>query len=377
MIQSRFSNLRASLIRATDAFLVVEPLWMLLATAFVFLAYLLNIGDALPWVGIALACLPFALRLLHRRGSIRRTPFDIPLALLMTGAVIGWYTSPDRTISLGALQCMLVTSFLYYSWVQCENRVSLVKWLLIFTPLAFLIVLILFIFGFSGVARQPNLVIGGSGEHHGLAMYLAILGALFFGIGLFDWNFKRRVLAVVAFLSLLIVSVVMTSDALMRLVDSTSIESRLPVWEKTTALLADSPFSGLGLGGWAVAYWGTTIIGTEAVSGITHPHNGYLSLYADTGVLGLLALAIAVIVGAKLSLDIVTSPHSHPWYGFGVGVILACLVTLLVAFLESAPVGVPLVAANTYYYVISPIGWLLCALMVIAHRLVTEEAGPV
>ena len=207
-------------------------------------------------------------------------------------------------------------------------------------------------------------------------MYLAILGAVLFGIGVFDKNSKRRLLAGAIFLSLFVIAVVMTSDALIRLLDFTSIRSRLPIWEKTTTLLGDSPFSGLGLGGWAIAYWGTTVIGTDAVAGVTHPHNGYLSLYADTGILGLLALAIAIIVGVKLSLDIIMSPRSHPWHGFGVGVILACLVTLLVAVVESAPVGVPLVAADTYYYVISPIPWILCCLLVIAHRLVTEEASP-
>jgi hypothetical protein len=75
----------------------------------------------------------------------------------------------------------------------------------------------------------------------------------------------------------------------------------------------------------------------------------------------------------KLSLDIIRSPRSHPWYGFAIGVILACIATLLVAIVESAPVGVPLVAAITYYYIISPIAWILCGLLVIAHRLITNS----
>ena len=374
MIRYRFIDVRTALVRAADALLFIEPLWTVSAAAFVFLAYLLNIGPILPWVGIALACLPFLTRLLRRKYLIRRTAFDIPIALLMIGAIVGWYTSPNRTISLGALQCMLVISLFYYSWVNHKHQAFLMKRLLVLTVIAFLIVLLLFIFSFPGVSIQPNLVIGGSGTHHGLAMYLAIVGAVLFGIGVFDMNTKRRVLAAAILLPLHTIVVVMTSDSLMRLLDFTSIRGRLPVWEKTADLLGHSPFSGLGLGCWAIAYQQTTILGTDAVCGVTHAHNAYLELYANTGVLGVLALIIALAVGVKLSFDIIRSPRSRSWYGFGVGVILACVVTLLVGVVESAPAGVPLVAAETYYYIISPLPWILCGLLVIAHRLVTEEA---
>lgn len=76
-----------------------------------------------------------------------------------------------------------------------------------------------------------------------------------------------------------------------------------------------------------------------------------------------------------MSLDIIRSPRHHPWYRVGIGVILACITTLLVGTLESAPAGVPLVAAETYYYIVSPVPWILCGLPVITHRLVAEKAG--
>jgi hypothetical protein len=94
------------------------------------------------------------------------------------------------------------------------------------------------------------------------------------------------------------------------------------------------------------------------------------------GVIGALALLVALVMGLKLSLDIIRSPRSHPWYGFGIGVILACVATLLVAMLESAPMGVPLVGEDTYYYVVSPAVWMLCGLLVMAHRHVTKGPGP-
>jgi hypothetical protein len=375
MIPYHSGNVRTALIRVTDALLSIEPLWVLAATAFVFLVYLLNAGTALPWVGISLAYAPFLVRLARREYPIRSTSFDIPMALLMTGAVIGCCTSPNRAISLGALQCMLVTSLFYYSLVNYRHQASLTKWIVALTPVAFLIVLILFVTDLPGVSSQPNLVIGGSGTHHGLAMYLAILGAVLLGIGLFSRNTRWRLPAAGILLLAVTVVIVMTSESLTRLFQLTSIRGRWPFWENTAALLADSPLTGLGLGCWAVAYYGTPMLDNDALYGMTHAHNAYLELYANTGILGMLALIIALAVGAKLSLDIIRSPRHHPWYGFGVGVILACAVTLLVGTLESAPAGVPLVAAETYYYIVSPIPWILCALLVIAHRLVKEEAG--
>lgn len=369
-------NVRTALIRVTDALFSIEPLWGLAATAFVFLAYLLNASPMLPWVGIALAYAPFLVRLVRRRYPIRGTPFDIPMALLMIGAVIGCYTSPNRAISLGALQCMLATCLFYYSLVNYKHQASLTKWLVILTPVAFLIVLVLFIFDLPGVSTQPNLVIGGSGTHHGLAMYLAILAAVLLGIGLFTRDTKSRLLAAGVLLLSATIVIVMTSQSLTRLFELTSIRGRWPLWENTAALLRDSPLAGLGLGCWAIAYYGTPILDYDVVHGMTHAHNAYLELYANTGILGILAFITVVAVGAKLSLDIIRSPRHHPWYGYGVGMILACVTTLLVGTLESAPAGVPLVAADTYYYIISPIPWILCGLLVIAHRLVAEEAEP-
>jgi len=376
MIPSRSNDARAPLVRAIDAFLFIQPLWTISATAFVFLAYLLNIGAIFPWVGIALACLPFLMRLQRREHLVRRSAFDIPIALLMIGAIVGWYTSPNRTISLGVLQCMVVISLLYYSWVNYKHQALLLKWLIALALTGFSIALLFFIFNRPGVSSQPNLVIGGYGTHHGLAMYLAIVAAVLLGIGVFDEKTWRRVLAAAILLPLYTIVVAMTSDSLMRLLDFTSIRGRWPIWEKTAELLGHSPFNGLGLGCWSIAYYGTPMLDNDALWGVTHPHNAYLDLYANTGVFGVLALVIALAVGAKLSIDIIRSPRNHPWYGFGVGVILACVVTLFVGVVESAPAGVPLATAETYYYIISPIPWILCGLLVITHRLVTEEATP-
>ena len=61
------------------------------------------------------------------------------------------------------------------------------------------------------------------------------------------------------------------------------------------------------------------------------------------------------------------------WYGFGVGVVMACIASLTVGIVESAPIGVPLVASTAYYYLVSPVPWILAGLLVIAKRLQSPQ----
>jgi hypothetical protein len=366
---------RARLAKTADAFLRIQMLWVTLAAALVCLSYILNFSPVLTWIGLALACLPFPLRLARSGIGSLRTPFDLPIVLLLTGAVVGLCVSDKRTISLGALQCMLAVTLFYYSWVNSSRLADLIKWVIISLALVFLPVFVFAILDVSLVNGQLNVAIRGSGTHHGLAMYLAIEAAILLGMAAFDRSKKTKVFAIVLSVLFLVIMVAMTRDSLNSLVHGVSVSGRWPIWKTTADLLSASPFTGLGLGCWAWARWGTTVLGTNEIGGITHTHNAYLELYSNTGIVGALALLVALGIGLRLSLDIIRSPRTHPWYGFGVGVILACVATLLVAALESAPMGVPLVAAETYYYVISPIAWMLCGLLVMAHRLIAKSPG--
>jgi O-Antigen ligase len=363
---------RGQLVKIADALLRTQLLWVTLASLLVVLSYILDLGSVTGWIGLALACLPLPLRLARSGIGSLRTPFDLPIVLFLTGALVGLCASDDRTISLGALQCILAITLFYYSWVNSPGVANAIKWVIISFALVFLPLLVFLILDVSLVDGQLNVVIRGSGTHHGLAMYLAIEAAILLGMAAFERSRKARVFAVVLSLVFLVIMVAVTWDSLSSLFHGRSIEGRWPIWEKTADLLSKSPFTGLGLGCWALARWGTTVLDTPQIGGITHAHNAYLELYSNTGVIGVLALVVALVIGLKLSLDIIRSPRSHRWYGFGIGVILACVVTLLVAIVESAPMGVPLVGTHTYHYVVSPIAWLLCGLLVMAHRQVTK-----
>lgn len=364
-----FNTLRQALGRAVTLFLTIEPLWAMIAATFVFLSYLLNLSTVLPWIGLGLVFLPFPLRLISQ-GTLRvGTPFDLPLALLMAGALVGLCISPDYAISLGAFQCMLALSLLYYSWSNYPHPAIMLKWLIPFCTLGILAAFLLTLFNLPHLSSQPNLVLGGAGTHHGLAVSLIITIAILVGITAFGKNTRVRLVVAAICLLFFIVALVLTHESLKSLITGESIRGRIPEWHTTIAMLKDSPLSGLGLGCWALTYYHSTVIPIEITHGITHAHNAYLELYSNTGFLGAMALLVSLIIAGKLGLDIIRSPRNSPWYGFGIGVLLAWAVTLLVGIVESAPIGVPLVAATTYYYIISPIPWILMAFLVIAHRL--------
>ena len=330
----------------------------------------MNMGAAYPWIGLGVAFLTFPLRLINRTTSRLATPFDLPLALLMIGALVGLLTSPNQTISLGAFQCMLAMSLLYYSWVNYIRISTLTRWAVLLVPPGFLIVFLLALFDLPSPSTQPNFVFGGTGTHHGLALSLIILVAILAGMAIFGRHAKARLFASAVCLSFLVIVLIITWDSLHSLVHWDSISGREPIWQETIEMLKESPLSGLGLGCWALTYHSTPAITSE----ITHAHNAYLELYSNTGIIGLIALVLLLGIGFKLALDIIKSPRNNPWYGFGIGVVLACIATLLVGIVESAPIGAPLTASDTYFYLVSPVPWILAGLLVIAKKLAAKPA---
>ncbi len=229
---------RARLVKLADAFLCIQMLWVSLAGLLVYVSYLLGLSPVLTWISLALACLPFLLRL--ARSGIRslRTPFDLPIVLFLTGAIIGFCVSDNRAISLGALQCILAVTLFYYSWVNSPRFADLIKVAIMLLALGFLILLVFFasvaLLDLTLIESQPNFVIGGSGTHHGLAMYLAAVGAILLGIAAFDRVKRTRLLAAALFIIFLVIVVVMTRDSLNSLFGGVSVSSRWQdIWKPT------------------------------------------------------------------------------------------------------------------------------------------------
>lgn len=355
LASSKFKAARQGLERSADFLLNIEPLWVLTAAALVFFSYLLRLGTSLPWIWLAMAFLPFPLRRI-RQGRLRlSTPLDLPISLFMAGALFGLIVSPRFGLSLGAFQCMLAASLFYYSWVNHPHLATLMKWLIVAVLLS---VLAHAIYSTSGSL---------AGTHHGLALSLTIIACVCIGVAIFSQGTKVRVTAGFVGLSLFIAALFIVGESVPRFFTGETISGRMDRWETTVELLKDSPFTGLGLSCWGLVYHGTEVL--------THPtnvHNSYLELYANTGILGALALVVLLIIGCKLAWDIIRSPRNHPWYGFGVGVLLACVATLLVGVVENSPMGLPLVGTDDYRYIVSPAPWVLGGLLVSAHRLICQ-----
>ncbi|MFC1923747.1 O-antigen ligase family protein [Chloroflexota bacterium] len=365
VISPKFKIVLYNLERITNFILKIGPLWVFTATLIVYLSYLLQWGAFLPWIGLAIAFLPFPLQWVYQ-GSLRlHTSFDIPIALFTVGAVVGLIVSPKFSLSLGAFQCILATSLFYYSWVNYPHLATLMKWLIslaVFSALVWII--------FAAVEWNMDPISSGQlkSTYHGLALFLIILATIFTGMAIFSRSKIARVVGGFVCLFIFVGLILLIQDSLPRLISGESVDIRLPRWETTIGMIGDSPIVGLGLGCWAFTYHGT-----ELISHPTHVHNAYLELYSNTGFLGALALLIALIIGLKLAWDIVKSSRSHSWYGFGIGVLTACFITIIVGVVESAPVGVAIVSGNTYNYAVSPAPWILAGLVISAHRLLSKK----
>jgi O-antigen ligase len=140
----------------------------------------------------------------------------------------------------------------------------------------------------------------------------------------------------------------------------------MPIWEDALLLMQGSSFwTGLGLGCWHFI---------SPLGWHCHTHSIYLQLYTDTGVFGVIALIVAVVIGAKLAVDIIYSCRKHPYYGFGIGVLLAILVAALVGTIEIASYAIPNWSWEPPWYVLSPIPWLLAAALVTARQLLGQPS---
>jgi O-antigen ligase len=127
------------------------------------------------------------------------------------------------------------------------------------------------------------------------------------------------------------------------------------------AALKDRPLVGLGLGGW----W-------PMVSG---PHNAYLELYSDTGVLGVIAFILAAVISVRLCRQILSSYRLSPYYGIAVGAIAGIIAGGAHAFVDmNFSVFTP--SEGNYLYFCVPLLWLWAALLVVScHHLRDDTTG--
>ena len=97
------------------------------------------------------------------------------------------------------------------------------------------------------------------------------------------------------------------------------------------------------------------------------PHNAYLQLYSDTGVIGCIALILAIIIVFKLFLRILHSDKSNSYYGITLGITTG-LISGGVHALVDDNMSVLILISGEYLYFFIPLLWLWAALLIVSYR---------
>jgi O-antigen ligase len=90
------------------------------------------------------------------------------------------------------------------------------------------------------------------------------------------------------------------------------------------------PITGLGLCGW----W-STIQRNYSDFSPGGPHSTFVQLYSDCGILGLIALGVAVYAGIILCRKNWHARGGNPNYGLFIGLVAGCIVMVALAFIEN------------------------------------------
>jgi len=281
-----------------------------------------------------------ALYLLGRReeGTLRfnRTPYDIPILLLLVAGAIAVFVPPDRWHALGLYRAYFVEPVaIFYVAVDLLRRPSEVRGMLLGLGLGSSVFAALNVGAFFASFAQGTFVLGSpptalytSGPE--VAMYLEPPLALASGIVLFAEQRRDRLLAL-AWLAFLIPALTLTLSrgayfaiAILALVaiatsrrrvplavalvvavigllqvplvqkrlagqfnlgdSETTIRGRLSIFTDTLAMLRDHPIFGNGLGGYHYLFRGT-------IPEI-YPHDMWLTFWVEVGLLGMVAFAV-------------------------------------------------------------------------------------
>lgn len=396
-----------------DTILEAQPL----LAAPIFLSVLL--GSPPLWLSWLVAVTPLALRFWRHGHLARRTPFDIPILLLTLGLLVGLAVSPNQAVSLEALNTFLACILIYYGIVS-NSYAKNSYWLLVAAIICLIVLGLSIWFFLEGEQRllpfnewvfklaEPFPKTNGPLLNlHSLAAVLAVIVPALFSIALFKGVTRLRLVGLalgLGFLAILFLTasgsgwiaaaiglvlvvlcwrlwlagpVLATLGLIAWLATSSydkvswmaqvfsvdSFLSRVDYWRGTIDLLAEHPISGLGLGTWFEVYNNYNGLGT-----IINPHNSYLQLYSDSGLLGLVAMIWAAVVFLSLSRRILFSSRHGAWYGVTVGIIGGIVAGATQAIVEVTTTGTITESATTYHYIAIPLLWILGALFIVAYN---------
>lgn len=361
-----------------------------------------------------IALTPWLLYIGFTRCFIRRTPFDVPIIIFCIGLLIGFIVSPNKIISSEALLTTFASILIYYGLVNNADR-GHAYWLTMASACGVVILVLIIWFFSQGDARLlffnewvfklaatlPKT--GGPVLHlNSIGVFIAVIIPLFISVALFSKGLTRWTMLIAG---LFLLSVIFLSAsgggwgavvcgiifvlAAWRLrtlwvtvpasgmgiaiiaanyhkfswpsqiFATESLSSRIDIWLKTIDVMKKSWFTGLGLGTWS-----------EVFKGWIQAHSSYIQLWADTGIVGVLAVIAAFAVFVRISWRILKSPRQSLWYGTGVGVIGGMLAGAAASVFDLITYGA--FRTPDYHYLSIPLLWIMAALFVVSYRHLCE-----
>jgi O-antigen ligase len=413
-------------LKLVDVILLFQPALAVL----IFLSILF--GKPPLWLSWLIALIPWGLRLWRTGRLTKRTPFDLPILLFAVGMVIGFAVAPDPVVAQQGLHTYLACILMYYGIVNNGEAKSSYQLSIVGVGAACLISLGLTILLFSqGTGGHyffnewayqlaqaiPKIDLPIIDERqitrNAPGAVLAMLLPLLLSLTLFQQRLRQRLawgILCFSFSALLFfvgsgsgwlaaatglifvllcwklwtlaLTLPATGVGIWAIISSwdkasplsqtwlaevfpfPSVMERMRLWENTINLLQDHLFTGGGLGAWFELY--PAYASYQQVS----PHNTYLQIYADTGLLGAIAIICAVIAFGYILRRILHSSAQSNWYGIAIGAIGCILAGAINGLFELNTSVYAVEEGALLYYVALPYLWLWASLVVVAyHRL--------
>ena len=352
------------ILRAFDLFRRGEIFW---SPAAVFLFYH-SVISPLPlakFPSFSLALLPLIFRLSSKRSSLK-TPFTIPILLILGGGAIGLSVSSNKALSLDAflsLLCCISLFFMLQDRIESERPMKAA--LALFCAPAILALILRLAGGpgflrdipyFERWAKTSTILISSS--------WISGFLALGLGVGAGSRRVKASLVALFgAFVGLMIPA---GWESLSRFVHRTSILGRYRIWEHALPLIfKENPFAGIGLGLWALKFHPPCPV---------HPHSSYVELYAHFGILGVAGAAWGAAVLVRETLRILKAEGGF-WKSLALGASSALILGCgWMGIWEQVWAGITW-PDGSISYLISPLPWVLGAFFVAARRKLDEGLG--
>lgn len=417
-------RIKPNLLTTADLLIMLQPL----LGGLVYLSILA--GYPPLWLSWVIFIAPFLLRWWRWGTVVKRTPFDFAILILLIALLIGVVVSPNKMVSLEALQTYLICILGYYAGVTNGMRISW-YWKLI-TLITFISFITLAMLTFAGNASEVRIVslnqwlyqlskllpfsvdypfnINALGTVMGLCVpgFLAfslltkqqakrvIAGALaafsafllimsasanglvaaFTGVCLLLIIWKPWILSLYLpggiYALWLAISHYYSASALVWFLVPGSLISRFNVWRNTLLMLKDKVLTGIGLGTWIEQYY--------SLGGATRsPHNDFLQLYSDCGFLGGLAMLGAATIFIVLTWRMWQRQKKNVWWALGISSAVAIVAFATNGIFEtfiSGPLMVSVTSSlvTSYHYVAAPVIWVLAGIFSVAYMRLSSES---